>query len=114
MAANLALTILKFGCSVLAFWCVFCALGEGQLAYLHTLPLVAISALVAYIPVSFNGLGTVEFAGIWLFGGAGIAKATVLSAYLLVRVIVLTIAWLPVSLALLTSRQPAEQPLGEG
>ena len=109
-AANLALTILKFGCSVLAYWCVFRALDQGQLEYLRTLPLVAISALVAYIPVSFNGLGTVEFAGIWLFGAAGIAKSTVLSAYLLVRVMVLTIAWLPVSLALLANRQSTERP----
>jgi uncharacterized membrane protein YbhN (UPF0104 family) len=105
MAANFALTILKFGLSALVYWCVFRSLGQGQLAYLHTLPLVAISALVAYIPVSFNGLGTVEFAAIWLFGGAGLAKTTVLSAYLLVRVMVLAIAWLPVSLALLVSRQ---------
>jgi uncharacterized membrane protein YbhN (UPF0104 family) len=112
-AANLVLTILKFGCSVLAYWCVFRALGQSQPAYLHTLPLVAISALVAYIPVSFNGLGTVEFAGIWLFGTAGIGKTAVLSAYLLLRFMVLTIAWLPVSLALLASRQSADQPVGE-
>ena len=112
-AANLALTILKFGCSVLSYWFVFRALGQDQLAYLHTLPLVAISALVAYIPVSFNGLGTVEFAGIWLFGGAGIGKTAVLSAYLLLRFMVLTIAWLPVSLALMASRQSTEQPVGD-
>lgn len=105
MTANLALTILKFGCTVLSYWCVFRALGQDQLAYLHTLPLVAISALVAYIPVSFNGLGTVEFAGIWLFGGAGIGKTAVLSAYLLLRFMVLMSAWLPVSLALLASRR---------
>lgn len=112
--ANLALTVLKFAFIVLAYWCVFRALGQDQLEYLRALPLVAVSALVAYIPVSFNGLGTVEFAGIWLFGAAGIAKAAVLSAYLLLRVMVLTLAWLPASVALLTSRQPAEQPLSEG
>jgi uncharacterized membrane protein YbhN (UPF0104 family) len=104
--ANLALTVLKFGFIVLAYWFVFRAMGQDQLEYLRTLPLVAISALVAYIPVSFNGLGTVEFAGIALFGSAGIAKAAVLSAYLLLRVMVLTIAWLPVSVALLTMRRP--------
>jgi len=102
--ANLVLTILKFGCIVLAYWCVFRALGQDQLEYLRALPLVAVSALVAYIPVSFNGLGTVEFAGIGLFGGVGIAKTAVLSAYLLLRVMVLTIAWLPVSVAMLNSR----------
>ena len=112
--ANLALTVLKFGFIVLAYWCVFRALGQDQLEYLRALPLVAVSALVAYIPVSFNGLGTVEFAGIWLFGAVGIAKAAVLSAYLLLRVMVLTIAWLPVSIALLASRHPAKQPLSEG
>ena len=108
-AANLALTILKFGCVVLAYWCVFRALGQDQLEYLRALPLVAVSALVAYIPVSFNGLGTVEFAGIWLFGKVGIANAAVLSAYLLLRVMVLTIAWLPVSVTLLTGRRSAKQ-----
>ena len=111
--ANVALTVLKFSLVVLAYWCVFRALGQDQLEYLRALPLVAVSALVAYIPVSFNGLGTVEFAGIWLFGAVGIAKAAVLSAYLLLRVMVLTIAWLPVSVALLTGRHPAQQPLSE-
>lgn len=94
-AANFALTILKFALIVFAYWCVFRALGEEQLDYSRALPLVATSALVAYIPVSFNGLGTVELAGIALFGGIGIEKSAVLSAYLLLRVMVLAIAWLP-------------------
>jgi uncharacterized membrane protein YbhN (UPF0104 family) len=110
---NLALTVLKFGFIVLAYWCAFRALGQDQLEYLRALPLVAVSALVAYIPISFNGLGTVEFAGIWLFGAVGIAQTTVLSAYLLLRVMVLTLAWLPLSVALLTGRRLAAQPLSE-
>lgn len=108
-AGNVILTVLKFGGIVLAYWCVFRALGQDQLEYFRALPLVAISALVAYIPVSFNGLGTVEFAGIWLFGGAGIAQAAVLSAYLLLRVMVLTIAWVPVSLGMLFARASGQE-----
>jgi uncharacterized membrane protein YbhN (UPF0104 family) len=109
--SNVILTVLKFGCIVIAYWCVFRALGQNQLEYLRALPLVAISALVAYIPVSFNGLGTVEFAGIWLFGTAGVPEVAVLSAYLLLRVVVLTIAWLPVSLGLLKARPPMQDPI---
>ena len=104
--ANVCLTILKFALIVLAYWCVFQALGQDQLEYQRALPLVATSALVAYIPVSFNGLGTVEFAGIALFGSAGVEQSAVLSAYLLLRVMVLAIAWLPLLAALAFSRPP--------
>ena len=104
--ANLCLTVLKFALIVLAYWCVFRALGQGQLEYQRALPLVATSALVAYIPVSFNGLGTVEFAGIALFGSAGVEQSAVLTAYLLLRVMVLAIAWLPLLAALTFSRPP--------
>ena len=61
-------------------------------------PLVSACALVAYVPVSFNGIGTVEMAGVFVFGHLGIPGAGVLAAILCLRLIVIALAWIPASL----------------
>jgi hypothetical protein len=57
--------------------------------------------LVAYLPVSFNGIGTVELAGVALFGTVGVPAAAVFSGYMALRAMVLVIAWVPAGLFLL-------------
>ena len=56
-----------------------------------------LAGLVAYLPVAFNGVGTVELAAIGLYGSQGFAEAPVLASYLLVRclmaVVVLVGLW---------------------
>ena len=95
---NISLTVLKISLAGAAYWCIFRALGYVDVALWRVIPLVAASSLVAYLPISFNGLGTVEIAGVALFSAIGIDESSVLSAYLTLRIIVLTLAWLPVGL----------------
>ncbi|MCB1919469.1 MAG: flippase-like domain-containing protein [Candidatus Competibacteraceae bacterium] len=102
---NISLTVLKISLAGAAYWCIFRALGYIDVALWRVIPLVAASSLVAYLPISFNGLGTVEIAGVALFSAIGINESSVLSAYLTLRIIVLTLAWLPVGLWLTLGQQ---------
>ena len=105
-AANMVMTSIKIGLIGGAYWCMFQALGHTEVALWRVIPLVAASSLVAYLPISFNGIGTVEITGVALFSTLGIAEPTVLSAYLILRVLVLALAWLPVGLWLIAGGQP--------
>lgn len=96
VTGNAVLTIAKVGITGAAYWCAFAALGDPNAAPLHdVIMLAAASALIAYVPVSVNGLGTVEAAGIVLFSSVGLSADLVLSAYLLLRLLVLALAWTP-------------------
>ncbi|MBL4864949.1 MAG: flippase-like domain-containing protein [Pseudomonadales bacterium] len=77
-----------------AYWAVFLAVGVST-DFIQVLPLVAVSALVAYIPVSLNGVGTAELAGLTLFATIGMDATSILTAYILLRLTVMTIAWVP-------------------
>lgn len=95
VAINMVLTMVKTGLIGMSYWTVFRALGYADIPLLQVIPLVAASSLVAYLPVSFNGIGTVEVAGLILFSSLKIADSAVLTAYLLLRVNVMLLAWLP-------------------
>lgn len=104
---NVLLTLLKTFMIGMAYWAIFRAMGVVEIDILSTVPLVAASALVAYIPVSFNGLGTVEAAGLMLFASLGIAAPVILAAYLALRLLVLALAWLPAGVWILSGRREA-------
>ncbi len=107
---NLLLTGFKVVLIGVAFWCMFYALSYRSLDLFLLVPLVAASSLVAYIPISFNGMGTVELAAVGLFGVLGISDAAVISAFLAMRITVILLAWVPVSLLFIfLRRSPAEQ-----
>jgi uncharacterized membrane protein YbhN (UPF0104 family) len=97
---NVGLTIVKVVLTAVAYWSAFCAVGEVDLPIPPFVPLVAVSSVIAYVPVSFNGLGTTEAAGIALFGTLGVGSAVVLGAYLLLRVTVMAIGWIPAAILL--------------
>lgn len=98
--ANFLLSWVKVGLTGLSYWCVFRALGYA-VAPVEVLPPMAASALVAYLPITLNGLGTAELTGVALFAAIGLPPEGVLAAYLLLRVTVYLLAWLPVGLRLL-------------
>ncbi|OGI42056.1 MAG: hypothetical protein A2150_00150 [Candidatus Muproteobacteria bacterium RBG_16_64_11] len=106
---NVLLTLLKTFMMGAAYWAIFRAIGVVEIDILSTVPLVAASALVAYIPVSFNGLGTVEAMGLMLFASLGIAAPVVLAAYLALRLLVLALAWLPAGVWILSGRREAAE-----
>jgi uncharacterized membrane protein YbhN (UPF0104 family) len=95
VGVNLVGTTLKILLIGTAYWFVFQAGGADNLPWLDIVLLVTVSSLVAYIPISFNGLGTVEITGILLFSLLGLSEELVLSSYLVLRATVLLIAWLP-------------------
>ncbi|QEP42342.1 UPF0104 family protein [Ectothiorhodospiraceae bacterium BW-2] len=92
---NLFFTVNKVGLIGLAYWAMFRALGESELTILQTIPYATLSGLIAYLPISFNGLGTVEAAAIILFDQLGVSADVVLSVYLCLRIMILILAWLP-------------------
>jgi uncharacterized membrane protein YbhN (UPF0104 family) len=100
---NFVGTTLKILLIGTAYWYVFQAGGAQDPPWLDVILLVTVSSLVAYIPVSFNGLGTVEVTGILLFSLLGLGEELVLASYLVLRLIVLIIAWSPSLLILLLS-----------
>lgn len=106
---NIVLTVAKVAVLGLSYWAMFRALGQ-ELAAPAVIALAMASALVAYLPVSFNGLGTVELAGVVLFGALGVGEAAVLAAYLCLRAVVLAVAWLPASIWLLAVRTGGRRP----
>lgn len=104
---NAAITAFKISLTGASYWLIFAALGYGDLGLWKVVCLAAASSLVAYLPVSFNGIGTVELAGVALFGTLGVPAAAVFSGYIALRAMVLVIAWVPAGLFLLDTRKPA-------
>lgn len=105
---NTLLTALKIYLTGSAYWCMFGAFGFHGASPLDITFLVAITSLVAYIPISFNGIGTAEAAGIAVFGSVGMTPAAVLGSYLLFRTLGLALAWIPAGLWLLLARPAAK------
>lgn len=95
IALNAGLTLLKICLSGLAYWCMFQAFGFAAAPAWDVITLVAVSSLVAYIPISFNGVGTAEAAGVALFSTVGVTAPSVLASYLVLRAIGLCLAWIP-------------------
>jgi uncharacterized membrane protein YbhN (UPF0104 family) len=79
--------VFVLGC---AYWFAIRAYGPPSF-FLHTLCLPIMAGLVAYLPISFNGLGTVEVSLVFLFDKIGIEAAQVVSAALTLRVLIVTL-----------------------
>ena len=84
--------LLASGC---AYWAVLRSMTPHAPAFGATTILSQTAGLIAYLPISFNGLGTVELSAVALFGAAGVEAPTVLSAYVALRLITLATAWVP-------------------
>lgn len=103
--ANIVLTCVKISLAGTSYWYAFQALGYADVALWRVIPLVAASSLVAYLPISFNGIGTVEIAGVALFSTIDITESSVLSAYLTLRFLVIFVAWGPLGIWLITGQK---------
>ena len=100
VALNAALTVVKIALVGTAYWLVFRALGQAQVGLPEAIAVSTAAGLLAYLPISFNGIGPVEAAGVVLFGILGVAAGTVVAAYLVLRATVLLLAWIPAALLL--------------
>jgi uncharacterized membrane protein YbhN (UPF0104 family) len=95
---NLLLSLVKIGLTGISYWLVLGGLGAAA-PLLPNVTIAAISSgLVAYLPLSANGIGTVEMAGAGLFGEIGVSLPVVLSMYVLLRLANILLAWVPAAL----------------
>jgi uncharacterized membrane protein YbhN (UPF0104 family) len=101
---NIVLTTIKIFLIGASYWCIFKGLGAGNIELIETVALAAASSLVAYIPISFNGIGTVEASGLVLFSQIGLSTSSILAGYLGLRLLVISLAWLPSACILLLWR----------
>lgn len=92
---NVAFTLVKVLLTGGSYWIMFHALGATNVSLLEVTVLAHMAGLIAYLPVSVNGVGTVEAAGIFLFAQIGVGATTVISAYIVLRMLVFVIAWSP-------------------
>lgn len=86
---NIAITLARVVVMGGAYWLTIRAYGPSP-TFMQALCFAIIAGLVAYVPVSFNGLGTVEAALIYLFNSAGIDSAPVISMAITMRIEVIT------------------------
>lgn len=105
VAVNFIFSVVKILVAGASYLTMFVAFGFDGDNYFKVVCFVAVSSLVAYLPVSFNGIGTAEAAGIAMFSTLGMAPSTVLSAYIALRLLVLVLAWTPASLWLFFAPQ---------
>ena len=89
--ALIALSIIFHVLSILWRYLLFIAIGGSINLWDFTL-VIALLALVTMIPVSFNGIGTVDVAFIWLVSQFDVPFETGLSYMILFRVILLPIS----------------------
>jgi len=105
---NVVLTLIKVFVTGMAYWLVLRGLGAPGLGLMEVTVIATAAGLIAYLPVSVNGLGTVEVTGLFLFGQVGAPAEAVLAAYILLRGLILLVAWVPLPLWILFSQVPAK------
>jgi uncharacterized membrane protein YbhN (UPF0104 family) len=95
VALNATLSLAKLLLTGAAYWLVFTGLGAAAADFWMVVGLSTASGLLAYLPISVNGIGPVEAAATALFGLAAVPADIVVPAYLVLRVTVLLVAWVP-------------------
>lgn len=105
VVGNALLTLLKLGLSGLAYWSILRSIDGATPDFLTTTATAQGAGLVAYVPISFNGLGTVEISAVGLFHMVGMEHATVLTAYLILRALTQLSAWLPAGATILGTQR---------
>jgi uncharacterized membrane protein YbhN (UPF0104 family) len=81
---NFSLTCVKIFLVMSCYYFIFTAFGYSVSLFKIGISSIA-SGIVAYLPISIQGIGTVEAAAVWVFGCLGISPADVLSGFLLLR-----------------------------
>jgi uncharacterized protein (TIRG00374 family) len=94
VATNCLLTAMKWLTTAALYLAAFRAVGT-TIGFEAAATIPVMSSLVGYVPLTIAGLGSMELTAVALFGTLGVQPAKVLSAYLLLRaVLVLGAAFL--------------------
>jgi uncharacterized protein (TIRG00374 family) len=81
---NALISIVKWLVMASMYSMVFAALSVA-ISFESAATIPVVSSLVAYIPITVAGLGTMEWTAVGLFRGIGIAPVDVVGAYLVMR-----------------------------
>jgi uncharacterized membrane protein YbhN (UPF0104 family) len=84
LGLNGAGTAMKMILTGLSHWFTFQAVGT-DVSFGIVVTVAFLAGLVAYVPIAFNGVGTVEFAAVWLYRATNVLAHQVLATYLLLR-----------------------------
>ena len=112
VAVNLTLTFLKLVMIGLCYWATFRALQVSTASFMNVTVIANSAGLIAYIPVSANGVGTVEAGGVYLFGLLGVLAPVVLAAYVTMRIANFALAFLGVALVVVFSAKAVHKNYG--
>jgi uncharacterized protein (TIRG00374 family) len=99
-------TLIKLVITTLSHWFTFGAVGV-EMSFGIVLTVAVLASLVAYIPVAFNGVGTVEFAAVTLYGVYNVPAHQVLATYLILRASNLALAFAGALVSGLLSPRPS-------
>lgn len=84
LLVNCILTCFKFLLVILCYYAVFTSFGYSLSIWKVGLSSMA-SGIVAYVPISIHGIGTVEAIAMWILGRLNISPSDVLSGFLVLR-----------------------------
>jgi uncharacterized membrane protein YbhN (UPF0104 family) len=85
---NISVTFIRTILLGSAYWVTINAYG-AEPSLIHVICFSIAAGMVAYIPISFNGLGTVEVSLVYLFSTIGVESAPIISAALTMRIVTL-------------------------
>jgi uncharacterized membrane protein YbhN (UPF0104 family) len=87
------LTIFMLLAIGICYWVVLRALHSNTNGLVDVTIMANSAGLIAYVPLSANGIGTVETGSLYLFGLRGVSAPLVLATYLILRFANLLLAW---------------------
>ncbi|MFW6012397.1 MAG: lysylphosphatidylglycerol synthase domain-containing protein, partial [bacterium] len=112
LAANAAGTVLKSVLNAACAWILFLGLG-AHVSLAEVVVAHHAAALVAYLPVAFNGVGTVELAALGLYGELGVSSPKTLAMYLVLRALIVATALAALACAVAAGRRRRSRDLPE-
>ena len=90
LALNMTLTVFKWLAMAAIYLAAFRAFGAA-IPFVQASTIPVMSSLVGYIPITVGGAGTMEWTAVALFDRLGVPAATVVSAFILQRFILLLV-----------------------
>ena len=84
-------TATKVALTGLSHWLTFQAVGV-DVNFGIVITVAFLAGLVAYVPIAFNGLGTVELAALWLYRVPNVPAHQVLATYFILRASIVLMA----------------------
>jgi uncharacterized membrane protein YbhN (UPF0104 family) len=88
---NAAISIVKWLVMAAMYYVAFAASGIF-ISFESAATIPVVSSLVAYIPITIAGIGTMEWTAIGLFGSVGVSSVAVVSAYVIIRGVLIACA----------------------